>query len=451
MATNDKIRILFDLGEVDRSRHWQDYLQYGFGEPDVPALLELVADDALNNASVESKEVWVPLHAWRALGQIGSDEAVTSLIALFDQFVKDDWALEEFPEVMGMIGQSAITPLSIYLNETQHNEFARAMAADGLVEIVKRDPSCREQVIQCYQDYMSHPDESASVLNGLLVGCLLDFDAKETVNDIRRLFEKGCVDIACAGDLEEVEIELGFRAERSTPKPDYAALYGLDDLPELPIPDRNDTLGVIDYFLMHNGNEDSIQDVSELDGFFTALACAPNTIMPSRWMPAIWGGEALLPEWETINEFEEFSQAVLMLYNQVMQSLNENEFEPLFLESEVDGKTYNIVDEWCNGFLRSLNLWGPQPSKDAAFIEECIQPVRLFATEAGFKQLDNMSEAEVIAQQQLIEPGVLRLFQHFFEQRKPVTQSVVRDQPKVGRNDPCPCGSGKKFKKCCLH
>lgn len=27
--------------------------------------------------------------------------------------------------------------------------------------------------------------------------------------------------------------------------------------------------------------------------------------------------------------------------------------------------------------------------------------------------------------------------------------SVVRDQPKVGRNDPCPCGSGKKFKKCC--
>lgn len=26
----------------------------------------------------------------------------------------------------------------------------------------------------------------------------------------------------------------------------------------------------------------------------------------------------------------------------------------------------------------------------------------------------------------------------------------VRDSPKVGRNDPCPCGSGKKYKKCCL-
>jgi len=28
-------------------------------------------------------------------------------------------------------------------------------------------------------------------------------------------------------------------------------------------------------------------------------------------------------------------------------------------------------------------------------------------------------------------------------------KQVVRSTPKAGRNDPCPCGSGKKFKKCC--
>ncbi|WP_390884613.1 SEC-C metal-binding domain-containing protein [Aeromonas dhakensis] len=27
----------------------------------------------------------------------------------------------------------------------------------------------------------------------------------------------------------------------------------------------------------------------------------------------------------------------------------------------------------------------------------------------------------------------------------------IRAAPKIGRNDPCPCGSGKKFKQCCLH
>jgi preprotein translocase subunit SecA len=33
------------------------------------------------------------------------------------------------------------------------------------------------------------------------------------------------------------------------------------------------------------------------------------------------------------------------------------------------------------------------------------------------------------------------------EGSKPVT--IRRDVPKVGRNDPCPCGSGKKYKQCC--
>ena len=31
----------------------------------------------------------------------------------------------------------------------------------------------------------------------------------------------------------------------------------------------------------------------------------------------------------------------------------------------------------------------------------------------------------------------------------PVGQTVRRETPKIGRNDPCPCGSGKKYKKCC--
>ena len=34
------------------------------------------------------------------------------------------------------------------------------------------------------------------------------------------------------------------------------------------------------------------------------------------------------------------------------------------------------------------------------------------------------------------------------EQNPPVT---LQNKRKVGRNDPCPCGSGKKFKKCCIH
>ena len=37
----------------------------------------------------------------------------------------------------------------------------------------------------------------------------------------------------------------------------------------------------------------------------------------------------------------------------------------------------------------------------------------------------------------------------FFDGRVPRTKQVIRTGPKIGRNEPCPCGSGKKYKKCC--
>lgn len=38
---------------------------------------------------------------------------------------------------------------------------------------------------------------------------------------------------------------------------------------------------------------------------------------------------------------------------------------------------------------------------------------------------------------------------YFREGKPPVRHPVVREEPKIGRNDPCSCGSGRKYKKCC--
>lgn len=37
----------------------------------------------------------------------------------------------------------------------------------------------------------------------------------------------------------------------------------------------------------------------------------------------------------------------------------------------------------------------------------------------------------------------------YYSDSSQLNRPVVRASPKVGRNDPCPCGSGKKYKKCC--
>ena len=451
MATNDKLKILYELGEASQNGEWPDYLQYGFDESDLPALLALVADKSLNRADRKSDDIWAPLHAWRTLGQLKSHEAVSPLIALFEELVEDDWAISELSLVMGMIGEAAVLPLATYLNEPDHSEFARVMAMDGLAEIAMRHPETRGHVIESYQVYMKQPDDSTGILNGLLIGRLLDLKAKEAIDDIRQLFEKDCIDITCAGDLEDVEIELGFRTERSAPKPHIVQFHGLDTPDEPKKPSGDDIFELIDYTLLRYGNDESLVDVSELDGFFTALGCAPDTIMPSQWMSAIWGGEELMPEWGSNKDVVPFTEAVFKLYSQVMQSLNEDDFQALFHECEVDDKIYSIVDEWCNGFMRGINLWGPLAADNAAVVEELIQPLRLFVTETGFEKLKTMGENEVEAQQQLIEPNVRNLFQHFLKQRKQAMDPIIRNKEKIGRNDPCFCGSGKKFKKCCLH
>lgn len=68
--------ILFQLGPVTDHHEWLDYLQYGFDVADVPELLRLVSDESLHGADSNSSEVWVPLHAWRALGQLRSPTAI---------------------------------------------------------------------------------------------------------------------------------------------------------------------------------------------------------------------------------------------------------------------------------------------------------------------------------------------------------------------------------------
>jgi uncharacterized protein len=111
-----------------------------------------------------------------------------------------------------------------------------------------------------------------------------------------------------------------------------------------------------------------------------------------------------------------------------------------------------IVDEWCEGFLRGLRLWGDLSPADMAVLEECLYPIRYFATDEGAEQLELMSFGEIEVLQSSIHPNVIKLYQHFFKPVKIPSSTFVHATSKVGRNQPCPCGSGKKYKKCCgLH
>ena len=92
---------LLTMGESERisPEQWPDYHELGIGPEQIPDLIQMATDEALNEASSESPEVWAPVHAWRALGQLRAVEAVEPLLELFDKLQDDDWVHEELPSL----------------------------------------------------------------------------------------------------------------------------------------------------------------------------------------------------------------------------------------------------------------------------------------------------------------------------------------------------------------
>ncbi|MGD9164120.1 MAG: SEC-C metal-binding domain-containing protein, partial [Chromatiales bacterium] len=82
-----------------------------------------------------------------------------------------------------------------------------------------------------------------------------------------------------------------------------------------------------------------------------------------------------------------------------------------------------------------------------------LAPILAFTTATEWRGHD-LPDAEAETIKQAITPNVRSIHAYWLERREgypPSSSPVRRNASKVGRNDPCPCGSGKKYKKCCLH
>ncbi len=199
--------------------------------------------------------------------------------------------------------------------------------------------------------------------------------------------------------------------------------------------------------------DEGILDVSELDGFLTAIVSGPVMIPPSQWLPAVWGDYETV--WENEKEFEEILTLMMRHMSDIAAMLMEQpaDFEALFLESGVKEKTYTIVDEWCEGYLRGVALAAAQWDSAGEEMAVLLTPIRAF-TEATHWRGHDFDRNEIENLQQAIEPNVREIHAWWLARRSEDASPMKpqrRLEPRVGRNDPCPCGSGKKYKKCCLH
>ena len=205
--------------------------------------------------------------------------------------------------------------------------------------------------------------------------------------------------------------------------------------------------------LMSYGHDDaSAIDVSELDGMLTAVLSGPVVVEPDTWLVAVWGGEKYIPRWKNDREMNRFIDLCFKHMNDIAERLSEypDQFEPMFGYNDVDGQSYTVVEEWCYGYMRGVSLtdWSALPEE----LKADLDVIALHGAEENSEKLDALSEEEYIASIERIQPAALRLYDYWSANpQQPEAKKPIVNGTKVGRNDPCPCGSGKKFKSCCLH
>ena len=115
----------------------------------------------------------------------------------------------------------------------------------------------------------------------------------------------------------------------------------------------NFDLDELDAFLMSDRAPDGGMHLSDLDGFLAGIAIGPELIMPSEWLPVIWGGAE--PEFESMEEAQRILNAIMGRYNEILHLLQHapQEFEPIFWTAE-DGEA--AVADWAEGFMEAVEF-----------------------------------------------------------------------------------------------
>ncbi len=205
----------------------------------------------------------------------------------------------------------------------------------------------------------------------------------------------------------------------------------------------------------------------ELQGFLFAVAAAPDLVMPSEWLPMIFGGDA--PAFDNEQQAEAMTQDIMAVYNDVTARVRSDRAtlpddcafrDALMSNFDLDAP----ISQWSRGFSQGhqwlLESWDPYVPDDVSD-ELGLQLMTLgfFATPriaAAFARELKRTDVEALAEIfRDAFPHVIADYARFgrvIEQvlnTDPGPTPVRREGPKVGRNALCPCGSGRKYKKCC--
>jgi uncharacterized protein len=205
--------------------------------------------------------------------------------------------------------------------------------------------------------------------------------------------------------------------------------------------------------------------IEELDGFIAGLLVCPELVRPGEWLSIVWGhdGDEPAPAFENRQHVNRVLGLLMEHYNDIARTLMERpeRYSPLFA---VDKRNGDILWElWIEGFEKAVNLRPASWQKLLNADVDTTTAMRGMQTLIDFvcgdpKMPSKDRDTLIAAAPDDIAGWIVTLNNWRLANYRPVggfdpiPHPPLMPSNKVGRNEPCPCGSGKKYKKCCgLH
>jgi uncharacterized protein len=200
--------------------------------------------------------------------------------------------------------------------------------------------------------------------------------------------------------------------------------------------------------------------LEELDGFIAGLLICPELIKPSEWLPVVWGSKEDEPVFDSLDHLNRALGLVMEHYNDVARTLIErpDRYGPLFAVDKRHNDT--LWEIWVAGFEQAVKLRPAAWQKLLTADHETAQAMSGLLTLADVDRRDSRFTPEQLDALTAAAPHQIGQWVVTLNEWRLANYAPTQDLPtprssfstpasKVGRNDPCPCGSGKKYKKCC--
>ena len=189
-------------------------------------------------------------------------------------------------------------------------------------------------------------------------------------------------------------------------------------------------------------------NLEALDGFFTGLVIGPEEIGPAEFLPLIWGPEGGEPKFDSLEQAQ-FVTSLLVRHRSAMVKRFEAGCLPELVLFSVAPE--EDARDWVTGFVRAMLLridaWAPvarDPSAGPLFMS--IVALIGHEYDRDFKEFTAEQRRDVI---DLMPLALMSIYLFWRDHPGHSALSGPARSSKVGRNQPCPCGSGQKYKRCC--